>query len=105
MASCLVTALEKSSWCDEATNLHEYFELALSFYSLSESECEMLWDTKKFKTTGFRTEGINIIREKMGSILASGTLNNSKIKVSKIFMRKRNNGCVKYGFRLLIKKL
>ena len=47
VASFSVTALKKSSWWDDATYLHEYSKLIPTFYLLSESECEKLWDTKK----------------------------------------------------------
>ena len=79
---------------------------------MSESECEKLWDTKKVKLLGLRTEDITTPRENADSILASDTSNSFKVKHQK---NPRGKGTIevsnKYiqwsGFRLrvLIKTL
>ena len=63
LASYSVKALKKSSWWDDATYLLEYSKLIPTFYPLSESENERLWDTIQVKKLGFGNEDITIPRD------------------------------------------
>ena len=96
LASYSVKALKKSSWWDDATYLLEYSKLIPTFYPLSESENERLWDTIQVQIPGFGNEDNTIPLEKVDSILVSETTNNFKVNLSKTFVEKGSIRGVKY---------
>ena len=98
LASYSLTAPKKSSWWDDATYLLEQSKPIPTFYPVSESESEKLWDKVQVKIPGFGNEDNTIPLEKVDSILASETTNNFKVNLSKFFMEKGSNRGVKYVY-------